>query len=505
MAQVNFKLNDHIDSLWCFVTTLGKFDLILGIPWLEQRDPSVSFKSRSLKFKSDYCMSNCLLHGKLTTVHSDRGQEVHRIPKDKPSYDVAEISAYAFLAMVNRTQNQTIAMWLKHFEQLKYPKEEDIRMLTSAFTTDIAAVTAEDYDKFFDKMRKAPIARKDLLKIVPSEYHDYIDVWNPVEANKLPPPQPIDHHVDLIDGAISPAKRAYGLSQEQATVVKEYVNEMLGKGYIQLSTSPYAAPVLIVKKPDGGLRVCVDYRALNALIIKNRNVLPLIRETLSWLCKAKLYSKFDIIAAFNEVRIKEGHEEKTAFLTRYRLFEYLVMPFGLCNAPGTFQAFINETLREYLDILIYSSSKEEHTEHVRKVLYNLQKAGLYLDVWKYDFSVTEVKYLGLIITTEGLKMDLKKNDTILNWKVPRCIKDIQAFLEFANFYQRFIAGYSSITVPLTALTKETTKASRSHGTTSVLNNDHLIHLGKPLPPPRSWPISIQIRRLGWRQMPLTMW
>ena len=137
-------------------------------------------------------------------------------------------------------------------------------------------------------------------------------------------------------GSKPPAKRAYGMSREQALVVKEYIDEMLGKGYIRPSTSPYAAPVLIVKKPDGGIRVCVDYRALNALTIRNRNAPPLIKDTLAKLCAAKIYSKFDIIAAFNEIRIKKGYEEKTAFLTRYGLYEYIVMPFGLCNTPATF-------------------------------------------------------------------------------------------------------------------------------------------------------------------------
>ena len=126
------------------------------------------------------------------------------------------------------------------------------------------------------------------------------------------------------------------MSREQVTIVKEYIEEMLGKGYIRPSTSPYIAPILIVKKPNSGLRVYIDYRALNTLTIKNRNVPPLIRETLSKLYTAKIYSKFDIIATFNEIRVKEGHEEKTAFLTRYSLYKYIVMPFGLCNASGIF-------------------------------------------------------------------------------------------------------------------------------------------------------------------------
>ena len=138
------------------------------------------------------------------------------------------------------------------------------------------------------------------------------------------------------DGAYLPTKKVFGISREQVTVVKKYINNILRKDYIRPSILPYTAPVLIVKKLDRNLRVCVDYRALNSLTIKNRNILPLIREILSRLCKAKVYSKFDIIAAFNKIRIKEGYKIKTAFLTRYSLYEYIVMPFGLCNTPGTF-------------------------------------------------------------------------------------------------------------------------------------------------------------------------
>ena len=131
--------------------------------------------------------------------------------------------------------------------------------------------------------------------------------------------------------------------------MKEYIDEILGKDFIRPSNSPYVAPVLMVKMPERGFQVCVDYYALNALTIKNRNTPPLIRETFARFFSTKIYSKFDIIAAFNEIRIREGDEEKTAFHSRYKLYEYVVMSFGLCNAPETFQSYINETLREFLD------------------------------------------------------------------------------------------------------------------------------------------------------------
>ena len=456
MARVKFRLGiGHLDEIWCMITTLGKFDLILGMPWLELHDPDPKFSDRSLTFKSDYCITHCLTQCKPVTIYSGKP-----MPKrlTTSQYDIAEISAYAFMKMSELRHNEVIAMWPQHFEMLEDCSNEACASLTA----DVSAITAEDYEKFFDKIEKTPLTKKALKTMVPSEYHEWLDVWNPVQANKLPPRRSVDHRIDLKEGALPPAKKAYGMSREQASVVKKYIDDMLGKGYIRPSTSPYAAPVLIVKKPDGGLRVCVDYRALNALSIKNRNAPPLIRETLSRLCRAKRYTKFDIIAAFNEIRIKEGHEEKTAFLTRYGLYEYVVMPFGLCNAPGTFQAFINEVLREYLDvfctaylddILIYSDTIEDHTSHVNAVLQKLHENKMYLDIYKCDFHVKEIKYLGLIITTEGLRMDQTKVDTIQQWKAPRCTKDVQAFLGFANFYRRFIFAYSKIAAPLTELTK----------------------------------------------------
>ena len=163
-------------------------------------------------------------------------------------------------------------------------------------------------------------------------------------------------------------------------MVKQYIDEILGKGFIRRSTLLYAASVLIIKKPDRGLRICIDYRLLNSLTIRNRNVPPLIRETLSRLYRIRRYSKFDIIATFNEIRIKEGYEEKTTFLIRYRLFEYTIIPFRLYNTPSTFQAFITKVLREYLDIfysayldniLIYSDDEDNYVYYVSLLLEKL--------------------------------------------------------------------------------------------------------------------------------------
>jgi hypothetical protein len=193
-----------------------------------------------------------------------------------------------------------------------------------------------------------------------------------------------------------------------------------------------------------------------------RYLLPLVRETLMRLSKATYFTKFDVRGAYNLIRMAEGEEWKTAFRTRYGLFESLVMPFGLTNAPADFQRFINDVLNPFLnrcatayldDILIYSDNLEEHREHVRQVLEKLSAAGLHLKPEKCELYQKEVKYLGLIIGADGIKMDPEKIAAVRDWPVPRKVRDVHSCLGFANFYRRFIRGYSEIVRPLTRLTR----------------------------------------------------
>ena len=200
-------------------------------------------------------------------------------------------------------------------------------------------------------------------------------------------------------------------------------------------------------KKNKELRTCVDYRAINKLTVKNRCPLPLISETLDRLRSAKVFTKLDLKGAYNLIRIAEGDEWKTAFRTRYGHFEFLVMPFGLCNAPATFQAFLNDVLRECLDtvvviylddILIYSQDKETHTADVRRVLKLLSDAQLQVNLEKCEFGVDKVEFLGYIISPEGISIDPAKVAVITSWAAPTCVREIQVFLGFANFYRRFI-------------------------------------------------------------------
>ncbi|EKV17510.1 hypothetical protein PDIP_31580 [Penicillium digitatum Pd1] len=219
----------------------------------------------------------------------------------------------------------------------------------------------------------------------------------------------------------------------------------------------------MAKKPNGGLRFCVDFRRLNAITKKDCYPLPLIDEVLQRTSKAKIYTKLDIQQGFHRIRLTPGAEDLTTFRTRYGSFKYKVTPFGLTNGPATFQRFMNDVLRECLDeyavafvddILIYSENVEDHQRQVREVLRRLQKAGLQVALSKSEFSVKETRFLGFIVSTDGIAVDPEKIRVVQSWTIPTTVKGIQSFLGFCNFYRRFIQGYSAISKPLHRLTRQ---------------------------------------------------
>ncbi|EED12060.1 gag/polymerase/env polyprotein, putative [Talaromyces stipitatus ATCC 10500] len=241
----------------------------------------------------------------------------------------------------------------------------------------------------------------------------------------------------------------YPLSRAELEVLQYYLQENLKKGFIRPSKSPAASPILFVPKKDGTLRLCVDYRGLNKVTIKNRYLLPLMGEILDYINGAKVFSKINLKDAYYHIRIRPGDKWKTAFRTRYGHYKYLVMLFGLTNAPAAFQGYINQALRGlvddfyiiYLDdILIFSKTKEEHTEHLRLICERLQTAELYAKPSKCQFYQNKIEFLGFIINDQGVKMDLERVQIISEWKEhpPGLYQDIQVFLGFCNFYRRFI-------------------------------------------------------------------
>ncbi|KAI2664083.1 Transposon Tf2-6 polyprotein [Labeo rohita] len=297
---------------------------------------------------------------------------------------------------------------------------------------------------------------------IPSCYNDLSDVFSKVKATQLPPHRPWDCAIDLLPNAMPPKSKVYPLSRTETQAMEDYITEALDSGFIRPSTSPAAAGFFFVEKKDGGLRPCIDYRGLNNVTVKFHYPLPLVPPALEQLREATIYTKLDLRSAYNLIRIREGDEWKTAFLTTRGHYEYQVMPYGLANSPAVFQCFINEIFKDLLnkyviayidDILVYSKSAEEHVHHVRTVLTRLLKNQLYVKAEKCEFHVPQTSFLGYHISHQGVKMDTAKVQAVTEWPQPSTVKELQRFLGFANFYRRFIRDYSMVAAPLTSLLK----------------------------------------------------
>ncbi|GAU44250.1 hypothetical protein TSUD_399960 [Trifolium subterraneum] len=293
---------------------------------------------------------------------------------------------------------------------------------------------------------------------------EYLDVFSE-EINSLPPEREIEFSIDLVPGSQPISIAPYRMSPLELRELKSQLEELLQKHFIRPSVSPWGAPVLLVKKKDGTMRLCIDYRQLNKVTIKNKYPLPRIDDLLDQLRGATIFSKIDLRSGYHQIRIRTSDVSKTAFRTRYGHYEFLVMPFGLTNAPAIFMDYMNRIFQPYLDkfvvifiddILIYSKDPQEHAEHLRIVLDILREKQLYAKFSKCEFWLSEVQFLGHVISQGGVSVDPSKVEAVLNWERPRTVSEIRSFLGLAGYYRRFILGFSEIALPLTRLTRKGT-------------------------------------------------
>ncbi|KAJ9552882.1 hypothetical protein OSB04_016927 [Centaurea solstitialis] len=294
---------------------------------------------------------------------------------------------------------------------------------------------------------------------------DFPDVF-PEDLPGVPPERQVEFGIDLIPGAAPVAKAPYRLAPPEMKELSNQLEELLGKGFIRPSSSPWGAPILFVKKKDGSMRMCIDYRELNKLTVKNRYPLPRIDDLFDQLQGAAWFSKIDLRSGYHQVKVREEDVQKTAFRTRYGHFEFVVMPFGLTNAPAVFMDLMNRVCRPMLDksvivfiddILIYSKTKEDHVIHLIEVLETLRRERLYAKFSKCDFWLQEVQFLGHLVNREGIKVDPAKIEAVMKWEVPKTPTEIRSFLGLAGYYRRFIQDFSKIAVPLTRLTRKNVK------------------------------------------------
>jgi len=299
------------------------------------------------------------------------------------------------------------------------------------------------------------------LQAVLDEFRDVFDDPPP----GLPPDRDTDLTVRLVDGATPPRRRPFRMSPAERDELEKQVEYLLSMGYIAPSTSPFGSPVLFVPKPDGSLRMCVDFRALNELTVRNRFNMPRADDLLDSLNGATVFSSLDLAAGYWQLRLKPEECERTAFGTHMGHYEWRVLPMGLTNACATFQSLMNRLFTAagslhrcvlvYLDdVLVYSRTPEEHVEHLRKVLQVLRDNKLYAKPSKCHFNKRELRYLGHVVGAEGIKVDPAKIEAVKNYPEPTTPGEVRSFLGLATYFRRFIQGFGVLARPLHELTRQ---------------------------------------------------
>jgi hypothetical protein len=294
---------------------------------------------------------------------------------------------------------------------------------------------------------------------------EYPDVF-PEELPGMPLDREVEFVIELMPGTAPISKRPYRMPPNELKELKEQLKVLLDKGFIHPSSSPWGCLALFVKKKDDSLQMCVDYRPLNEVTIKNKYPLPRIDILFDQLSGAWYFSKIDLRLGYHQIKIRQEDIPKTAFSTRYGLYEYTIMSFGLTNALAYFMYLMNSIFMEELDIfmvifiddiLIYSKTRDDHAHHIHIVLQKLRKHRLYAKFSKCEFWLEKVSFLGHILSKDGVAVDPSKVQDVIEWKQPQSVTDIRSFLGLARYYRRFIENFSKIAKPMTELLKNGVK------------------------------------------------
>jgi len=468
-TELDLQIGERIERQQLYITGLGKQKIILGFTWLHQTNPDINWQTGDIRWRPIEANEDCAI---LPVNTPEQGSEEWVEPRGNetlhPSIEEVKDEEEWKNSSSNESDlddfNEIIIRYIGTDESLMdlwngpWPDEED-------FLSEISInATLSPSQEFVIKQDEGK-EKQTVEEIVPPEYYEYLDIFQE-EVVCFPKKRTWDHAIDMKNGFEPKAFRSYNLTPEEQHQQAEFIQENLKKGYIRPSKSPMASPFFFVLKKDGRLRPTQDYRYLNQWTVKNAHPLPLISDIMDKIkdSGAKYFTKFDIWWGYNNVRIKEGDEWKAAFKTNMGLFEPTVMFFGLCNSLATFQAMINDILKDELaeggvivymdDILIFSKTKDKLEELTKRVLQRLRENDLYLKPGKCEFCKTRIEYLGLIIEEGKMMMDPGKLNGIRDWPIPKTVKQVRSWLGFGNFYRRFIKGFSHLAQPLNQLLKK---------------------------------------------------
>ena len=429
------------------------FNIILGMPWLSQVHPIINWEKLTIQLPS-----NSSTTAVLDSIPS-------KITSSQPRFSIMKPNRFA-----------------KHLRQ---PVELGIILLQHSMSVQLSSITtfppdfgsgeASFFERFLENSLKSfdpefesklPLPKQQEIQKLRKDIRELLiefkDIFPETLPTGLPPSRSVDHEIRLQPGAVPPAHQPYRLSHHEMLELNKTLQDLVEKGHIQPSSSPFSAPILFVKKKDNTYRMCVDYRSLNKITIKDRYPLPRIDDLLDRLHKSEYFSKIDLKSGYNQIRIKESDCPKTAFTTRYGLFEFKVMPFGLTNAPASFQRLTNDIFRQELDksievfiddILTHSFGSGNHLEHLRFTFDQLRKNKLYANPMKCSFGQVQIEFVAHRISFGHITLEKGKVDTVLNWPIPKNVTEVRQFLGFTNFYRRFIRSYAALAGPLIDLTK----------------------------------------------------
>jgi len=381
-VEVNVYYKRHVERTEIDVIGGQKWGVILGMPWLERHNPEIDWKTGEVKMTR--CLEEC-------------GKQWRPVQKKSGWEKQKEEEA--------REEKEKRKEKKKKKKNQKKGKMVEVRKV------------AEEWE-IWDKEEEVTKSEAEAKKLVPEKFHQWIKVFGKKQSERMPTRKLWDHAIEVKEEFVPRKGKVYPLSREEREEVREFIREQLRKGYIQLSKSPQTAPVFFVGKKDGKKRMVQDYRYLNEWTIKNNYPLPLISDVLENIGTKKVFTKMDLRWWYNNVRIKEGDEWKAAFTMPEGSFEPTVMFFGLTNSPATFQAMMNELLRDLIntekvavfidDVIVGMETEEGHDKLVAEVVKRLEENDLYVKPEKCKWKVKEVEFLGVVIGPEGIKMEKEK-------------------------------------------------------------------------------------------------
>jgi hypothetical protein len=433
-CSLKLSLGPFSGRVKAYVTDLASHhDLILGEDWLKQHAASICYHNDTLLLKQ----------GTHTfTVNAKRWIQPAKLPTSP------------FLSLVQARRAVKKAQGRCFLVMVKECDSADSPAAVSSQSTPLLPQTAQ---------ASKPTA--DLVS--PARLQALLDQYKHRFSMDLPHlPQyrgPVHHAIPLLPGSKVPPRRSYRMSPKEKEELDKFVSDLLDKGLIEPSSSPFGAPVLFVPKPDGSWRMCIDYRALNAITAKDRFPMPRIDDLLDQLHGTKVFSSLDLLSGYYQVRIVDEDVPKTAFTTHHGLYQWRVLPMGLSNAPGTFQRLMNDIFAPYIgkfvfiyldDILVASKTPEEHVEHLRLVFDKLTEHDLYVKTTKCKFNQPEIKFLGHIVSKDGVQPDPAKTAAIRDFPMPQNVGEVREFLGMLNFLRKHIHHYAELTQPFTRLLKK---------------------------------------------------